>query len=50
MGARLKYKSSRASRSAVFKENSKWWTKIQMSRAKKVIQQFYGFTIEDKVV
>ena len=62
MGARLKYKSNGASRSAVFRENSKWWTKIShirltlLSRVKKVIQQFYwfitfcGFTTEDKVV
>ena len=38
--------SSRAAWSAVFRENSKWWTKIhtrltQVSRVKKVIQQFY---------
>ena len=47
MSARLTYKSNRASRSAVFRENSKWWTKISytrltwVSRVKKVIQQFY---------
>ena len=39
-------KSSRAARSAVFSENSKWWTKIHtrltwVSRVKKVIQQLY---------
>ena len=42
-------KSSRAARSVVFRENSKWWTKILLiltqltwlSRVKKVIEQFY---------
>ena len=39
-------RSSRAARSAVFRENSKWWTKIHtrltwVSRMKKVIQQLY---------
>ena len=39
-------KSSQAARSGVFRENSKWWTKIHtpltwVSRVKKVIQQFY---------
>ena len=42
-------KRSRAARSAVFRENSKWWTKILLiltqltwvSRVKKVIEQFY---------
>ena len=42
-------KRSRAARSAVFRENSKWWTKIPLtltqltwvSRVKKVIEQFY---------
>ena len=39
-------KSSRAARSAIFRENSKWWTTIHTrltwgSRVKKVIQQFY---------
>ena len=38
--------SSRTARSAVVRENSKWWTKIHtrltwVSRVKKVIQQFY---------
>ena len=53
-------KSSRAARSAVFGEKSKWWTKIHtrltwVSRVKKAIQQFYwlitffGF-IEDKAI
>ena len=37
---------SRADRSAVFRENSKWWTKIHtrltwVSRVKKIIQKFY---------
>ena len=41
-----KNKSSRAPRWGVFRENSKWWTKIHtpltwVSRVKKVIQQFY---------
>ena len=42
-------KRSRAARSAVFRENLKWWTKILLiltqltwvSRVKKVIEQFY---------
>ena len=39
-------KSCRAARSAVFRQNSKWWTKVHtrltwVSRVKKVIQQFY---------
>ena len=39
-------KSSWAARSAVFRDNSKWWTKIHtrltwVFRVKKVIQQFY---------
>ena len=42
-------KRSRAARSAVFRENSRWWTKILLtltqltwvSREKKVIEQFY---------
>ena len=38
-------KTSRAARSAVLRENSKWWTNIHtrltgVSRVKKVIQQF----------
>ena len=41
-------KSSRAARSAICGENSKWWTTIHTrltwgSRVKKVIQQFYWF-------
>ena len=43
-------KSSRLARSAVFRENSKWWTKIHtrltwVSWVKKVIQQFYWLII-----
>ena len=57
---RTQDKSGRAARSAVFRENSKWWTKIytrltSVSRVKKVIQQFYWLItffvlIEDKVI